>query len=77
MLRITDECIVCGACAAECPRDAIFERDHYEIDAQKCDECGGDPACQQVCPCECIVSAEGAPQVLARDGVEPGVEIVG
>lgn len=45
---INDSCISCGACAAECPTEAISEGDgKYVIDAEKCIECG---ACADVCP---------------------------
>ncbi len=48
--KITDACIKCGACAAECPVEAISEGDEtYVIDADKCIECG---ACAGVCPVE-------------------------
>lgn len=46
--KITDECISCGACAAECPVNAITEgADKYEIDADACIDCGN---CAAVCP---------------------------
>ena len=45
---ISDECIACGACAAECPVDAIKEGDgKYVIDADTCISCG---ACAENCP---------------------------
>ena len=46
--KITDECISCGACAAECPVEAISEGDgKYEINPDLCIECGN---CAEVCP---------------------------
>lgn len=46
--KIGDECIACGACAAECPVEAISAGDPtYVIDADTCIECG---ACEGVCP---------------------------
>ena len=45
---ITDECISCGSCEAECPVSAISEGDgKYIIDAATCTECG---SCADVCP---------------------------
>jgi len=45
-------CISCGACAAECPVEAITQGDSsYVIDPAKCTDCG---ACKGVCPVECI-----------------------
>ena len=45
--KITDACIACGACAAECPVEAISEGDIYVIDADKCIDCG---SCADACP---------------------------
>ncbi len=46
--KITDECISCGACAAERPVEAIAEGDgKYEINPDVCIECGN---CAEVCP---------------------------
>ena len=49
---ITDECLSCGACAAQCPAEPISMGDlQYEIDPSKCLECG---ACAAQCPAEAI-----------------------
>ena len=45
---ISDECVSCGACEAECPVGAISQgADHFEIDADACVDCG---ACAAQCP---------------------------
>ena len=50
---ITDECINCGACAPECPAEAIIEGDDKcTIDPDKCTDCG---ACADVCPVDAPV----------------------
>ncbi|MBN1959470.1 MAG: 4Fe-4S binding protein [Deltaproteobacteria bacterium] len=51
--KITEDCISCGACEAECPNQAISQGDSiYEIDPTKCDECAGkdEVMCVSVCP---------------------------
>ncbi len=52
--KITDECISCGACEAECPNVAISEGDPtYQIDSDRCTECVGSfesSRCTDVCP---------------------------
>ena len=46
--KITDDCIACGACAADCPVEAISEGDgKFEIDVDTCIGCG---ACADNCP---------------------------
>ena len=46
--KISDDCIACGACADECPVEAISEGDgKFEINADACIECG---ACADACP---------------------------
>jgi len=50
---ITDECVSCGACAAQCPVEAISEGDDkFVIDQDTCVECG---ACAAQCPVGAIV----------------------
>ena len=49
---ITDDCVKCGGCAAQCPVEAISEGpDKYVIDPDACLECG---ACAAQCPAEAI-----------------------
>ena len=63
--KITDECISCGACAAECPVNAISEGDgKYVIDADTCISCG---ACAGTCP----VGAPVEEEFLGRFGKIP------
>lgn len=60
--KITDECISCGACEAECPNQAISEGDPiYTIDPSKCTECVGahdSSKCAEVCPVDACVADE-------------------
>lgn len=59
-LLITEQCINCDMCLAECPNQAIFEGEKfYEIDSARCTECVGfydHQTCVDVCPIECIVT---------------------
>ena len=58
-LIITDECIACGACVAECPNEAISEGDPiFVINPNLCTECVGfydEPQCVAVCPVDAII----------------------
>jgi len=51
---ITDDCISCGTCEAECQNEAISEGDEiFIIDPDRCTECVGNfelPKCAEVCP---------------------------
>ena len=52
--KITDAGVMCGACAANCPVEAISEGDgKYVIDADKCIDCGN---CAANCPVEAPVA---------------------
>jgi len=57
-LYITDECINCDICVAECPNEAISAGDEiYVIDPDLCTECVGHfetSQCVEVCPVDCI-----------------------
>jgi ferredoxin len=56
---ITAECLMCGACEAECPVGAISEgRDTMVINPAICVECKGyadSPTCVATCPNSAIV----------------------
>ena len=53
--KITTDCIMCGACEAECPEGAISAGDtQYIIDPAKCKDCG---SCAEVCPTGSCVPA--------------------
>jgi ferredoxin len=60
-MKITEDCISCGACEAECPVEAISEGDTlYIIDPDVCVECVGyhdTSQCVEVCPADCIIKA--------------------
>lgn len=46
--KINDNCISCGACAANCPVECIAQGDEkFVIDPEKCISCG---TCAAVCP---------------------------
>ncbi|MCL6581896.1 MAG: YfhL family 4Fe-4S dicluster ferredoxin [Firmicutes bacterium] len=59
-VRITEECVSCGACEPTCPNDAISPGDDfYRVDPERCTEClgfYGDQQCVGVCPTDAIVA---------------------
>lgn len=80
---ITDECILCGACEAECPNEAITEgEDIFVIDPDKCTECVGfydSQQCADVCPVDVCVPdpdhEESEEELLAKfKRLNPGKE---
>ena len=60
-MKITEECISCGACEPECPTQSVSQGDSiYVIDVATCVECVGhydSQQCVSVCPVDCIVKA--------------------
>ena len=51
--KINENCIYCGACAANCPVDCITEGNgKYEINEDMCISCG---TCAGVCPVDAPV----------------------
>ena len=79
--KITEDCISCGACEAECKNQAISEGETiYVIDPVKCTECVGNfasPKCVEVCPVDaCILDPdhkESKEQLLEKwRGLHPG-----
>ena len=53
--KINDNCISCGACAANCPVQCISEGDtKYQIDESLCISCG---TCASVCPVDAPVQS--------------------
>jgi ferredoxin len=50
---LTDTCTNCGTCEADCPTEAISEKDGKRwIDADTCADCG---TCEANCPAQAIV----------------------
>lgn len=58
-MKITEDCIACGACLPVCPTESISEGETiYVINAETCVECVGhydEPQCASVCPVDSIV----------------------
>jgi ferredoxin len=51
--KVTDLCILCGACSAGCESNAITDGDtQAHIDVSLCVECG---TCERNCPSEAIL----------------------
>ena len=69
--KISEECIMCGLCQANCPADAISEGDtQYVIDPEACILCG---TCAENCPAGAIAEAEAEEEETVEEA-EPSEE---
>jgi ferredoxin len=82
---ITEDCISCGACEAECPNRAITEGDTvFVINPNRCTECVGSheaSRCAEVCAVDACVPdpnhSETKEQLLEKwRGLHPNSEPV-
>lgn len=81
VVKISEECISCGACEAECSNKAISEgHTSYMVNPSYCTECVGshqEPQCVQICPVSAIALDESCreprKELLARwQSLHPG-----
>ena len=80
-LKITEDCISCGACEPDCPTQAITEGDTlYEIAPDRCTECVGSyesSRCVDLCPVDsCVPDTEESKEQLLEKWkkLHPGEE---
>ena len=59
-VKVTEECIGCGACASACPFGAIELKDGKAVIGEGCTQCG---ACIDTCPVSAIMREEEAKHV--------------
>lgn len=68
--KVTDLCILCGACSAGCESDAITDGDtQAHIDVSLCVECG---TCERNCPSEAIIWVDESE--LSAEASAPSVD---
>lgn len=60
---ITDDCTCCGACAEQCPVQAISEQDGQYVIDENCEECGN---CYDICFLEAIKIVESVKRISAE-----------
>ena len=53
--KITEQCIGCGTCQANCPQGCIEEGDPYHIQPEHCLHCGN---CFENCPADAIIKLD-------------------
>lgn len=74
MFRIKDTCVGCHNCALECPMGAIeYGWIKYEIDPEKCVECG---LCETLCPTCSIYDDSRVETVEPHDLIERECDLV-
>ncbi len=80
-VKITSDCIACGACEAECPNKAIKEGPNaYVVDPERCTECVGSHRTQQcieICPVSAAVLESKEPREVLLERwrrLHPGQE---
>jgi ferredoxin len=63
--KVTDLCILCGACSSGCESNAITEGDTQAyIDVNLCIECG---TCERNCPSEAIIFEEESEPISVQN----------
>lgn len=72
---ITEKCTGCGACARQCPVEAIYGKIkvRFNIDADSCIECG---VCGMACPSDAVIDPGGiiCSKVSLKDRPKPVVQ---
>lgn len=63
-VKVTEQCIGCGACVDVCPFGAIIMQDGKAFITEACTACG---ACIDVCPVGAIIREDEGPKAVAGD----------
>lgn len=71
-VKISNACILCGACIDTCPHEALYlGDDQAEVNVDRCTECG---ACVDICPTNAISLPEGTKQ--DDEAIDKGEKII-